>query len=88
MSDCDRQKNNKKPIDDRSTITVTTGVMSFKPIGNGLVINYRNHHDCHNIFWSKAGRYEARQCIINIYVVGMIYVFIDMGNAIKALHDK
>ena len=38
MSDCDRQKNNKKPIDDRSTITVTTGVMSFKPIGNGLVI--------------------------------------------------
>ena len=38
MSDCDRQKNNKNPIDDRSTITVTTGVMYFKLIGNGLVI--------------------------------------------------
>ena len=38
MSHCDRQKNYKKLIDDRSTITATTAVMSFKPTGNGLII--------------------------------------------------
>ena len=35
MSDCDRQKNNKKPIDDGSTVDATA---AKKPIGDGLII--------------------------------------------------
>ena len=35
MSDCDRQKNNKKTIDDRSTVDATA---AKKPIGDGLII--------------------------------------------------
>ena len=35
MSDCDYQKNNKKPTDDRSTVDATT---VKKPIGDGLII--------------------------------------------------
>ena len=35
MSDCDRQKNNKKPIDDASTVDATA---AKKPTGDGLII--------------------------------------------------
>ena len=37
MSDCDDQKN-KRITDDGSTVTATTGVMSFNPIGDVLII--------------------------------------------------
>ena len=37
MSDCDDQKSNK-PTDDGSIVTATTAVMSFKPIGDVLII--------------------------------------------------
>ena len=35
MSDCDRQKNNKKPIDDASTVDATA---AKKATGDGLII--------------------------------------------------
>ena len=35
MSDCDRQKNNKEPTDDGSTVRATT---AKKHIGDGLII--------------------------------------------------
>ena len=35
MKDCDCQKNNKKPIDDGSTVDAT---VAKKPIGDGLLI--------------------------------------------------
>ena len=35
MSDCDRQKSNKKTIDDRSTVDAAA---AKKPIGDGLII--------------------------------------------------
>ena len=38
MRDCDDQ-NNKKPTDDGFTVTATTAVLSFQPIGDGLIIN-------------------------------------------------
>ena len=37
MSDCDDQKN-KRTTDDGSTVTATTAVMSFNPIGDVLII--------------------------------------------------
>ena len=56
MSDCDDQKNNKKPTDDRFTVDATTVKKAYSRWTDH---NHCNRHNCCIILWPKAGRHEA-----------------------------
>ena len=81
MRDCDCQKNNKKPIDDGSTID---GTAAKKHIGDGLIITTIAATTAVIFFGPRlVGMRQGNA--FNIYVVDMVCVFTGMGNVIKNL---
>ena len=52
MSDCDDQKNNEKPTDDRSKVDATTVKKAYWRCADH---KHCNRHNCCNILWPNAG---------------------------------
>ena len=85
MSDCDDQ-NNKKPIDNRSTVTATTAVISFKPIGDdGLIITTVTTAPAVILFGLRlAGVGQCRALLTSTSVTGScLYLYGNKCNLMK-----
>ena len=66
MKDLDCQKNNKKPIDDGSTVDAT---VAKKPIGDGLLITTVTAIATRIFFWDKGIRRRTTEGIAYVYVI-------------------
>ena len=68
MINCDCQEN-----EDEITVATTANKkhISFEWTAH----NHRSLHVCRTIFWPKGIRRRTTRCIINIYVIGIPYVF-------------